>query len=147
MRSLLLAAVCASALIPGIADAAICAVTQDTDGGLLSGTGEHPVYIEADTLIENREAGSYIARGNVVARQNGRTVEADELEYRPGSNRVIARGNVAIFSDNAPPQYADEIELDDALGEGLAVGFPPCWRIMDAPLPPLPCAAPMARWN
>jgi LPS-assembly protein len=123
MRSLLLAAVCASALIPGIADAAICAVTQDTDGGLLSGTGEQPVYIEADTLIENREAGSYIARGNVVARQNGRTVEADELEYRPGSNRVIARGNVAIFSDNAPPQYADEIELDDALGEGLAVGF------------------------
>jgi len=123
MRSLLLTAVCASALIPGMAEAAICAVTQDIDGGLVSTSGDEPVYIEADTLIENREAGSYIARGNVVARQNGRTVEADELEYRPETNRVIARGNVAIFSDTAPPQYADEIELDDALGEGLAVGF------------------------
>ena len=123
MRSLLLTAVCACALTVGMAEAAICTVTQDNDGGLLSTTGDQPVYIEADTLIENREAGSYVARGNVVARQNGRTVEADQLEYRPGTNRVIARGNVAIFSDNAPPQYADEIELDDALGEGLAVGF------------------------
>lgn len=123
MRSLLFTAVCASALVSGMADAAICAVTQGSGGGLLSSAGDEPVYIEADTLIENRETGSYIASGNVVARQNGRTVEADELEYRPGSNRVIARGNVAIFSDNAPPQYADEIELDNALGEGLAVGF------------------------
>ena len=123
MRSLLLTAVCASALISGMAEAAICAVTQGTDGGLLSAAGDEPVYIEADTLIENRADGSYMAQGNVVARQNGRTVEADELIYRPGTNRVIARGNVAIFSDNAPPQFADEIELDDALGEGLAVGF------------------------
>ena len=123
MRSLLLIAVCASALVSGMAEAATCAVTQGAEGSLLSTTGDDPVYIEADTLIENREAGGYLARGNVVARQNGRTVEADELEYRPGTNRVIARGNVAIFSDNAPPQFADEIELDDALGEGLAVGF------------------------
>jgi LPS-assembly protein len=111
-------------LVPGVSLAATCAISQDTDSGLLAtGGSDEPVYIEADTLIENRDRGSYIARGNVVARQNGRTVEADELEYRPGDNRVIARGNVAIFSDNAPPQYADEIQLDDALGEGLAVGF------------------------
>jgi LPS-assembly protein len=123
MRSLLLIAVCAGALIPGIANAATCDVKQDNSGNLLSNRGEEPVYIEADTLIESRETGSYIARGNVVARQNGRTVEADELEYRPGTNRVVARGNVSIFSDGAPPQYADEIELNDELGEGLAVGF------------------------
>ena len=123
MRSLLLSAVCLGALLPGAALADECHVKQGSDGGLVSTRGEEPVYIEADTMIEDRENGSYIARGNVVARQNGRTVEADELEYRPADNRVIARGNVSIFSDNAPPQYADEIELDDALGEGLAVGF------------------------
>lgn len=124
MRSLLLSAVCVTVLVPGISVAATCAMSQDDQSGLLTaGNPDEPVYIEADTLIEDRDRGSYIARGNVVARQNGRTVEADELEYRPGDNRVIARGNVAIFSDNAPPQYADEIQLDDALGEGLAVGF------------------------
>lgn len=124
MRSLLLSAVCLSVIAPGASIAATCAISQDTNTGLLStGSSDEPVYIEADTLIENRDRGSYIARGNVVARQNGRTVEADELEYRPADNRVIARGNVAIYSDNAPPQYADEVELDNALGEGLAVGF------------------------
>lgn len=124
MRSLLMSAVCLGVLVPGASFASECEIRLDKQSGLLtSEASDEPVYIEADTLIENREAGSYIARGNVVARQNGRTVEADELEYRPGENRVVARGNVAIFSDNAPPQYADEIELDDALGEGLAVGF------------------------
>ncbi|WP_421791388.1 LPS-assembly protein LptD [Hyphobacterium sp.] len=123
MRSLLLSAICLSALAPGLSHAANCMAMQDDTGNFIAPHGDEPVYIEADTLIENRETGSYIARGNVVARQNGRTVEADEVEYRPGTNRVIARGNVAIFSDTAPPQYADEIELDDALGEGLAVGF------------------------
>ncbi|GJL97872.1 MAG: LPS-assembly protein LptD [Hyphobacterium sp.] len=123
MRSLLLIAVYAGALFPGIANAATCDVKQDNSGNLLSNRGEEPVYIEADTLIENGETGGYVARGNVVARQNGRTVEADELEYRPGSNRVVARGNVSIFSDGAPPQFADEIELNGVMGEGLAVGF------------------------
>jgi LPS-assembly protein len=123
MRAAFLSAICLNVIIPGLAQATSCVPNQDNVGGIIAPQGDEPVYIEADTLIENREAGSYIARGNVVARRNARTVEADELEYRPGENRVIARGNVSIFSDNAPPQYADEIELDDALGEGLAVGF------------------------
>lgn len=123
MRPLLLSAISLGVLLAGNAHAATCAAQQDMAGNLIAPTGDAPIYIEADTLIEDRDTGRYIARGNVVARQNGRTVEADEVEYRPSTNRVIARGNVAVFSDGAPPQYADEIELDDALGEGLAVGF------------------------
>ena len=82
-----------------------------------------PVYIEADTLEEDRTEGVYFARGDVRARQNERTLYADELEYRPLTGRVIARGSVAIFGQGAFPQYADEIELDNALGEGIATGF------------------------
>jgi len=84
---------------------------------------DEPVYIEADTLIQDQEAGVYYARGEVRARQNDRTLYADELEYRPLTGRVIARGSVAIFGQGAHPQYADEVELDDELGEGIAVGF------------------------
>lgn len=82
-----------------------------------------PVYIEADTMSENRDSGAYFARGNVEARQGTRTVTADELEYRPETGRVIARGNVTIYSEDAPPQYADEIELDNEMGSGIATGF------------------------
>lgn len=87
-----------------------------------SGDNE-PVYIEADTMSEDRGSGAYIARGNVEARQGDRTVTADELEYRPETGRVIARGNVTIYSADAPPQYADEVELDDQMGSGIATGF------------------------
>tara|TARA_R110002072_G_scaffold256_2_gene1747 strand:- start:923 stop:3115 length:2193 start_codon:yes stop_codon:yes gene_type:complete len=82
-----------------------------------------PVYIESDTLIQDQDADTYFARGDVRIRQEDRTVYADELEYRPATGRVIARGHVAIFGQGAFPQYADEIELDNELGEGVAVGF------------------------
>lgn len=96
--------------------ASVPAIAQD------SGDDE-PVYIEADTMSEDRGSGAYIARGNVEARQGDRTVTADELEYRPETGRVIARGNVTIYSADAPPQYADEVELDDQMGSGIATGF------------------------
>ncbi|MCW5723594.1 MAG: LPS-assembly protein LptD [Maricaulaceae bacterium] len=85
--------------------------------------GDGRVFIEADTLVEVRETGVYIARGQVRARHENRTLYADELEYRPETGRVVARGNVAMFQDGALPQYADEVELDDRFGEGVAIGF------------------------
>ncbi|MHA6288373.1 LPS-assembly protein LptD [Maricaulis sp. CAU 1757] len=81
-----------------------------------------PVYLEADSLEDIAGVG-YVARGNVRVRQQGRTVLADELIYRPDTNRVLARGNVVIVGQTPYPQYADEVELDSALSTGVALGF------------------------
>ena len=81
-----------------------------------------PVYLEADHL-EDMADGGYLAVGNVRVRQQGRTVMADELEYHPDINRVIARGNVVIIGQGPHPQYAEEVELDSALASGVALGF------------------------
>lgn len=82
-----------------------------------------PVYLEADHVQDLAGSEGYLARGNVRVRQQDRTLFADELEYHPEQNRVIARGNVIIFGQGANPQYADEVELDSALSTGLALGF------------------------
>tara|TARA_R110000868_G_scaffold26347_4_gene101535 strand:- start:10169 stop:12355 length:2187 start_codon:yes stop_codon:yes gene_type:complete len=84
---------------------------------------ETPVYLEADSLVDLGEGAGYVARGHVRARQNERTLYADELEYHPDLNRITARGNVIIYGQGALPQYADEVELDSAMSAGLALGF------------------------
>ena len=85
-------------------------------------SAEPPIYLEADR-IEDLAEGGYVAHGNVRVRQQDRTLMADELEYHPASNRVIARGHVVIIGQGPYPQYADEVELDSALASGVALGF------------------------
>ena len=84
---------------------------------------DEPVYLEADTLNDFGSGEGYIARGNVRVQQGDRLLIADELEYRPEENRVIARGNVEIHGQGEYPQYADEFELDSEMSTGIAVGF------------------------
>lgn len=82
-----------------------------------------PVYLEADTLVDIATGEGYIARGNVRVQQGDRLLIADELEYRPEENRVIARGNVEIHGQGEYPQYADQFELDNEMSTGIATGF------------------------
>lgn len=84
---------------------------------------EAPIYLEADNLVDLGDGAGYLATGNVRARQNGRTLYADELEYRPNVNRITARGHVVIHGQGPFPQYADEVELDSEMSAGLALGF------------------------
>lgn len=88
------------------------------------GTGDDaPVYLEADSLEDIENGQGYIARGDVRAQQGERTLFADEIEYYPELNRVIARGNVVIHGQGPHPQYAEEVELDSELSSGIAMGF------------------------
>ena len=85
--------------------------------------GRDQVYLDADELEEDRDRGLYIARGGVRLSSGTRVVTADELEYEPSSGRVTARGHVRIYEGDAPAQLADEVLLDDRMGEGVAYGF------------------------
>ena len=81
------------------------------------------VYLDADELIQNREHGLYIARGNVRVQTGDRVLFAEELTYNPAINRVVASGGVQIFDGAEPAQFAHEVELSDDLREGVAHGF------------------------
>lgn len=81
------------------------------------------LYLDADEWIGNQETGQYIARGNVRVQSGTRILLADELVYTPADGRVVARGGVQIFDGAQPAQFADEVILDNTLGEGVAVGF------------------------
>ena len=94
---------------------AVLAQTAETD--------DAPVYLEADNLEDLGDGAGFLATGHVRARQSDRTLYADELEYHPDLNRIIARGNVIIHGQGPHPQYADEVELDSEMSAGLALGF------------------------
>ena len=81
------------------------------------------LYLDADEWIDNQETGQYIARGNVRVQSGTRILLADELVYTPADGRVVARGGVQIFDGAQPAQFADEVILDNTLGECVAVGF------------------------
>jgi LPS-assembly protein len=111
MLARLMAAASASALL-----AAASADAQGADAG-------RPLYVDAEQVNEDRESGIVTATGSVVMQSGERLAQADEVVYDTTTGRVIARGNVRLFDGAAPAQTADEIELTDELGEGVARGF------------------------
>ena len=82
-----------------------------------------PVYLDADTLIDEGGGEVYTARGDVRLTSGARVLLADELVYDRRTGRITARGDVRIYEGDAPAQTADELVLDDALEEGVAYGF------------------------
>lgn len=82
-----------------------------------------PVLLEAETILQGDEAGILIARGNVVARNNGRTVKADQIQYNQNTRIVKAIGNVVVLNADGTTTYAEELTLDDELSTGVASNF------------------------
>ena len=82
-----------------------------------------PVYLEADTLLEDGEAEVYTAMGSVRLVSGDRIILADELIYDRAAGRITARGSVEVYEGSAPAQTADELVLDESLEEGVAYGF------------------------
>jgi LPS-assembly protein len=111
MIARLMAAASATALL-----AAASAAAQGADA-------DRPLYVDAEQVSEDRQSGIITATGSVALQSGGRLVQADEVVYDTNTGRVVARGNVRLFDGAAPAQTADEIELTDELGEGVALGF------------------------
>lgn len=104
-----------AALVWGLAEPALASQQAQEDG--------EAVYIDAASIEQDRDNAVIFARGNVAIQSGDRLLFADEVEYRTGEGRVIARGNVRLHQGNRPAQTADEIELSDGWDEGIATGF------------------------
>jgi LPS-assembly protein len=78
------------------------------------------VLLEADQLIDDQQARTIIAEGDVQVRYQGRTMRADRLVYDLNTGSIRAIGNVQIVLEDGSTTYAEEVEADEAMNVGAA---------------------------
>ena len=81
---------------------------------------EDAVLLEADQLIDDQQARTITAEGDVHVRYQGRTLRADRLIYNLDTGAVRAEGNVQVVLEDGSVTYADAVEADEALNVGAA---------------------------
>jgi LPS-assembly protein len=85
--------------------------------------GQHGFYLEADNLVRNDKSDIWIARGQVEARYQGRTLRGDEIIYNVANGSVTVNGHGQIIGVDGTVEYGDHILLDDKMKAGFARGF------------------------
>jgi LPS-assembly protein len=95
------------------------APTPAVDDGL----GDTGYYLESDLLIRDDANKKMIARGDVEARYQGRTLRADEVVYDTKTEVVTAHGHVTLINADGTAQFADDMTMDKDLKAGFARGF------------------------
>lgn len=73
---------------------------------------DNPIAFEADKVQVNQEDGSMYATGNVVLKQAGKTLRADEVTYNKPNDRAVARGNVIMTLPDGTRHKAAIMEVD-----------------------------------
>ncbi len=81
------------------------------------------VFLEADEMFKDPEQNRYVARGDVEARYENRILRANEVIYFPDAGKVHAKGSVIVVESDGAVSFADEVELDEDLTTGVALGF------------------------
>ena len=96
------------ALPPGPADKAV---------------GSDGFYMEADSMIRDDEHHTWVAKGSVEARYQGKVLRADEVDYSQQNGVVTAHGDVQLLSPDGTSEFARDMTLDQDFKAGLALAF------------------------
>lgn len=81
------------------------------------------VVLAANNIAETEDGNLVTATGNVEATYGTRILRADRVIYNRNTGKVRATGNVSITEDDGSIRFADEIEVNESLDDGYAVGF------------------------
>ena len=73
---------------------------------------ETDISFEADTVVTNEEDGSLFATGNVIMKQAGMTLSADEVRYNRTEGRAVAKGDVVFVEADGATHKSDVMTLD-----------------------------------
>lgn len=92
------------------------------DAAPVSPTAEQDsnVILEADELIDDQEARTITAQGDVQVRYQGRTMRADRLVYYLDTGEIRAIGDVQIVLEDGSVTYAEEVQADEEMNVGAA---------------------------
>ena len=80
---------------------------------------QSPVDLQADQLQHDDSTQRVTASGNVILKQDGKTVKADEIIYILNEDRVIATGNVEFMDITGDVHKASSVEFSDTLKSGF----------------------------
>ncbi len=81
------------------------------------------IYLEANEVINDEDANTLTAIGEVEGRYQDRTIRAERVDYDLNTGVVLATGDVVLIDATGDVQYADKIELSDELQAGTAANF------------------------
>jgi LPS-assembly protein len=73
---------------------------------------ETDISFEADSVVINEEDGSLFATGNVIMKQAGMTLSAEEVRYNRTEGRAVAKGNVVFIAADGSTHKSDVMTLD-----------------------------------
>lgn len=111
--------VAAFAVMLGVCSVGVPAAAQTT----AAPQADDNVMLEADSVSEEKTPHQVIAEGDVEANYQGRVLRADRVIYNLDTKRVRASGNVQIIEIDGSIRYAEEVEVDDKLADGVATNF------------------------
>ncbi len=80
-------------------------------------------YLEADGVNNDDKAGILTVFGDVEGRYEDRSLRAERVIYNRNTGRVVATGNVTLIDATGSVQYADKLELSEALETGTATNY------------------------
>jgi LPS-assembly protein len=126
VRALLLtgAAVGAFATSPALAQSEGPVATRDaTQNVPHDGLGEDGVWLIADEIERDDANDRVIARGDVEARYQGRSLRAQQVVYDVRTGVATASGDAVIVNPDGSVQYAQSISLDEEATAGVATDF------------------------
>jgi LPS-assembly protein len=87
------------------------------------GLQQDEMYMEADEVVRDDDAGLTTATGHIEVRYNGRTLRADKLVYDDKTGVIRGYGHIVIINSDGSTEYADEVVLDEDMRAGVALGF------------------------
>lgn len=82
-----------------------------------------PVDLDADKLEHDKGGQTVTASGDVILKQSGRTVRADQIIYDLSSDTVTATGNIEFTDTNGDKIFAEKAEFTDSLKDGFVEGL------------------------
>jgi LPS-assembly protein len=85
--------------------------------------GSDGFYMEADTMIRDDAHHTWVAKGSVEARYQGKVLRADELDFNQENGVVTALGDVQLLSPDGTSEFAKSMTLDQDFKAGVALAF------------------------
>lgn len=77
------------------------------------------MLVEADQLVQNDKTNTVSALGNVRIYYDGRTLEADHVDYDKTSKRLVAYGHAKLTERDGTVYHGDKFDLTDDFRDGF----------------------------
>ncbi len=77
------------------------------------------MLVEANELVQNTDANTVSAQGNVRVYYQGRTLEADKVIYNKTTKRIFAEGHAKLTERDGSVSYGDRFDLTDDFRDGF----------------------------